>query len=66
MSAFAIGFRLGSLAVSGLDRFAFGRLSIAALPVSGVAWLGAVVAGWLPATVCLLYSPLFRLSPPTT
>lgn len=53
MAAFAIGILLGSLAASALDSLAFGRLSITAFLLSGVAWLGAVGVGWLPATAAL-------------
>lgn len=53
MAAFATGILLGALAASALDGLAFGRLSIGAFLLSGVAWLAAVAAGWLPATVAL-------------
>jgi MFS family permease len=53
MAAFAIGILLGALAASGLAGLAFGRLSVAAFLLSGVAWLAAVSVGWLPATVTL-------------
>jgi MFS family permease len=53
MAAFAIGILLGSLVASELATFAFGRLSIAAFLLSGVAWLAAVSVGWLPGTVAL-------------
>ncbi|EMA69987.1 MFS transporter [Halorubrum kocurii] len=53
MAALAVGILFGSLAASLLAGFAFGRLSIVAFLLSGIAWLGAVAVGWLPATVAL-------------
>jgi hypothetical protein len=53
MAALAVGILLGSLAASSLASLAFGRLSIVAFLLSGVAWLGAIAVGWLPATVAL-------------
>jgi MFS family permease len=53
MAALAVGILLGSLAASSLAGLAFGRLSIVAFLLSGVAWLCAIAVGWLPATVTL-------------
>jgi MFS family permease len=53
MAAFAIGILLGSLIASALADLPFGRLTVVAFFVSGVAWLGAVSVGWLPGTVVL-------------
>ena len=53
MAALAVGILFGSLAASPLAGFAFGRLSIVAFLLSGIAWLGAIAVGWLPATVAL-------------
>lgn len=53
MAALAVGILVGSLVASSLAGVAFGRLSIVAFLLSGVAWLGAITVGWLPGTVAL-------------
>jgi MFS family permease len=53
MAALAVGILFGSLAASPLAGLAFGRLSIVAFLLSGIAWLGAIAVSWLPATVAL-------------
>jgi len=54
MGAFAAGNFLGAAGAGAVADRRMGRLMIAGFAVSGVAWTGAVLADWLPATAALL------------
>ncbi|MFC7044170.1 MFS transporter [Halobacteriaceae archaeon GCM10025711] len=49
------GMLVGSLAASPLKRLPLSRLGAVGFLLSGVTWLGAVAADWLPATVALFF-----------
>jgi len=53
MAAMAGGMLVGAIVASSLDDLPFGRLTIGSFLLSGVCWMAAITAAWLPATVVL-------------
>lgn len=61
LAAMTGGLLVGALGASQLKRFSLSRLTIVGFGFGGIAWLAAIYAQWLPATVglfCLAWIPV--------